>query len=678
MDTKTRIVLLCLCWLWLFALFTGLNAGLYFLSPDTLFIAMIFFLLVDLVFPRWGILLKVLATLILIHKNYYVGSIFDPTWLGWLAGDLIGDLASLQGVGGTVLPITSMFFSLLTIAFAQKLYFALLSRGRGALFLLFLGSGLLTGVYMLTGRDITRHAVAYAILGLLVMGTSKVQVRFSFPMGRWLSILLIWVLVITSVAWALPDGKIELSQWWEETLSWRIKGKGGKGKVGYGRYDGSLGGPLEPDDTPFLRVTSPHPVYLMGEARYTYTGHSWEPDTIISAQDFHNFTEVEGEEVTITVEFLRSEGQTLFVPRYPLFISLSPEANNSFSYLHSQQTFDVVSIRSSKPVKEGDTYTVTALLPYDDPEQLRELTGNRSGFRLLQLPPGTTTRTFELAQKITESADNNYDKAVAIVNYLRRGRWQYSLDTEYPPDDQDFVDWFLFEADRGYCVHFSTAFVVLARAAGVPARWVRGYSYGTRDADGSFIIQNQHAHAWAEVWFDGYGWVPFEPTPGASLPTVRRGSDNPLEPGAPGGPTTPEDPLQHDPGIEPPPGPNEPGQEEPAGISPLAIALVAAALLGLAAIILLGSRKVGVIKLYARLQARLRLFGWQRKEWETAREHLDRVQELPDRQAFAGFVRRFEESAYGSQAEKRETERRQLGRAYSLLNLAWHRIVGRR
>ena len=111
------------------------------------------------------------------------------------------------------------------------------------------------------------------------------------------------------------------------------------------------------------------------------------------------------------------------MPRYPLFISLSPEANNSFSYLHSQQTFDVVSIRSSKPVKEGDTYTVTALLPYDDPEQLRELTGNRSGFRLLQLPPGTTTRTFELAQKITESADNNYDKAVAIV--IKAGRWQH-------------------------------------------------------------------------------------------------------------------------------------------------------------------------------------------------------------------------------------------------------------
>ena len=181
----------------------------------------------------------------------------------------------------------------------------------------------------------------------------------------------------------------------------------------------------------------------------------------------------------------------------------------------------------------------------------------------------------------------------------------------------------------------------------------QGVSYGTRDADGSFIIQNQHAHAWAEVWFDGYGWVPFEPTPGASLPTVRRGSDNPLEPGAPGGHTTPEDPLQHDPGIEPPPGPNEPGQEEPAGISPLAIALVAAALLGLAAIILLGSRKVGVIKLYARLQARLRLFGWQRKEWETARE-TDRF-----RNCLIARPLPFcppSKSLRGSQAEKRETD----------------------
>ena len=78
----------------------------------------------------------------------------------------------------------------------------------------------------------------------------------------------------------------------------------------------------EPDDAPFLRVTSPS-CLSHGEARYTYTGHSWEPDTITSAQDFHNFTEVEGEEVTITVEFLRSEADPVRAP-IPLFISLSP------------------------------------------------------------------------------------------------------------------------------------------------------------------------------------------------------------------------------------------------------------------------------------------------------------------------------------------------------------------
>lgn len=691
MDTKTRIAIVVLCWLWIFALFTGLNACMNFMPPEILLLSLFFFLLVDLVFPRWGTPVKILITLILLHRSYYLGSFFSPRWLGWLAADVIGDLRTLSAGGGMVLPVTAMFFSMLALAGVQKLYFALISRGKAALPLLFVGTTLLVSAYMYTGEDVTHHVIIYIIVGLLVMGTSRVQLNFSFPMGRWLSYLLICALVLTSVAWALPDGKFELSQWWQDLMTWRV-GRASKGVVRYGSYDGALGLPLEKDETPFLRVTSPRSVYLKGDVRYIYTGNSWETNPAdLSSSPFRGFTggpDVDSVEATIAVEFLDQQERELFVPRHTMEIAFTTHSEVYYRILQQpQQTnplhFQDFLFSSGRRPQVGDRYIVTALLPLDRPDQLRQLSSTGAPDFYLQLPESTTQRTFDLAQTITEAETNSYDKAAAIVQYLRRGKWQYSLDTAFPPSNQEFVDWFLFKADRGYCVHFSTAFVVLARAAGLPARWVTGFSPGIRQGQDTYIVQNQHAHAWAEVWFDGYGWVPFEPTPGAILPTVSAGgTGDPQDPGDPDEPlypVEPQDPLEPNPGSQEPQDP-VPEEPEPSGGMPITtIALLAAVLLAMTlTIILVRGRKIDAVKLYAKLQTRLRFFGWQRHDWETAREHMERVQELPDRAGYENFIRRFEHSLYGGQAEEKKSEGQQLGRNYSLLKLAWHRVSNRR
>ncbi len=90
-----------------------------------------------------------------------------------------------------------------------------------------------------------------------------------------------------------------------------------------------------------------------------------------------------------------------------------------------------------------------------------------------------------------------------------------------------------------------------------------------------------------------------------------------------------------------------------------------------------GRTRAGIRKIYARLQARLRIFGWQRRQWETPREHLDRVDSLPDRPALTGFVRQFEDSVYGG-AEEPAKQGRRLGKRYSLPGLLIHRISTRR
>jgi hypothetical protein len=136
-----------------------------------------------------------------------------------------------------------------------------------------------------------------------------------------------------------------------------------------------------------------------------------------------------------------------------------------------------------------------------------------------------------LAEELTEDIETPYEKAIAIRDYLRT--LEYALDIEAPPDDTDGVDYFLFEQEKGYCQYFASAMAVLLRASGVPSRMVAGYGPGEQqydpgdimgrgpdawqDLQQTFIVRN--SHSWTEVFFPGYGWIPFEPTPVRSVIT---------------------------------------------------------------------------------------------------------------------------------------------------------------
>ena len=101
--------------------------------------------------------------------------------------------------------------------------------------------------------------------------------------------------------------------------------------------------------------------------------------------------------------------------------------------------------------------------------------------------------------------------------YLRT--MSYSTDCGSLPADvsdaERFLDYFLFTSQQGYCVHFATAFVLMANEMGVPCRYVQGY-HVTKGENGRFIVRQNDAHAWPEVYFDNAGWIAFEPTPGYS------------------------------------------------------------------------------------------------------------------------------------------------------------------
>jgi transglutaminase-like putative cysteine protease len=139
--------------------------------------------------------------------------------------------------------------------------------------------------------------------------------------------------------------------------------------------------------------------------------------------------------------------------------------------------------------------------------------------RYLALPDGLPARVLSLAHDLTATALTPYDRTRAIEAYLRT--FPYTLDLPVPPPGRDVVDYFLFDLQRGYCDYYATAMVVLARAAGLPARLVTGYARGIYDAENSrYVVTEADAHSWVEVYFPGYGWVEFEPT--AGLPAIER------------------------------------------------------------------------------------------------------------------------------------------------------------
>jgi transglutaminase-like putative cysteine protease len=136
--------------------------------------------------------------------------------------------------------------------------------------------------------------------------------------------------------------------------------------------------------------------------------------------------------------------------------------------------------------------------------------------RYLALPDDLPARVTALARELTASEPTPYDRALAIEQYLRG--YDYTLALPAPPPSRDVVDYFLFDLKKGYCDYYATAMVVLARAAGLPARLVVGYAAGSHvPGTAQYIVTQADAHSWAEVYFAGIGWIEFEPTAGQPL-----------------------------------------------------------------------------------------------------------------------------------------------------------------
>ncbi|MBL8526572.1 MAG: DUF3488 domain-containing transglutaminase family protein [Burkholderiales bacterium] len=165
-------------------------------------------------------------------------------------------------------------------------------------------------------------------------------------------------------------------------------------------------------------------------------------------------------------------------------------------------------ILQAKPLRERKRYEMMSYLSYRSaPDRLAPEVRERA----LQLPPAVAPRARALAERIRAESASDEEVLQATLEFFARRSFFYTLSP--PLLGNDPVDEFLFQTQRGFCEHFASAFVFLMRAAGVPARVLTGYHGGSLNPVGDYVIVRQaDAHAWAEVWLTGQGWVRVDPT----------------------------------------------------------------------------------------------------------------------------------------------------------------------
>lgn len=317
-----------------------------------------------------------------------------------------------------------------------------------------------------------------------------------------------------------------------------------------------LGGAATPTDEPVMQVKTPGRALLRATVKNEYTGLAWRDATsgrrylYVSprfAQLRRSLFDQERPDKsllaqlpaarTLEVVMRADSASTLFLTQR----FLSPKGSDMVSYF--SPSTEVFATRS---LQAGDRYTFSGRLMDASTAGIRQVVLASSDASdpyletvraaYLQLPDALEPEVYQIAQEITASAENDFDRASALCLYLQRG-FAYTLDQREPPLTRDFVSWFLLEEKRGYCTSFASALTVLARCIGLPARYIEGYA-AVPDSDGVARITQKNAHAWTEIYFPGFGWLPFDPTPGSgSQPDRGGGTDPSMNPDSPDDPS---------------------------------------------------------------------------------------------------------------------------------------------
>jgi transglutaminase-like putative cysteine protease len=280
------------------------------------------------------------------------------------------------------------------------------------------------------------------------------------------------------------------------------------------------------------------------------------------------------------------------------------------------QVTDAGGFQPASPLQEGESYRATSEVPTAGSQALRNAgTDYPDGIegRYTNLPDDVPARVEERTSRLTANAENPYDTARVIEQWLENN-YEYSLDVERPRGD--IADSFLFEMEAGYCTYFATTMVTMLRTQDIPARFVVGYTPGQQVDGDEWVVRGYDSHAWVEVYFPDHGWVTFDPTPanpreaaeqeqlndarangtdGVDTNDSRRSTVAPVTPATPGGDGPPGDGPD---GSETTPPGSAPGGDGGDGFSLPAIPLPTPGQVGVTVLVIAGlvaaGRRTGI------------------------------------------------------------------------------------
>lgn len=382
---------------------------------------------------------------------------------------------------------------------------------------------------------------------------------------------------ILVISWLIPWGYTNdaASQVWsadnnpwvqiQNTWNRLFSVSGGYNPANHGNFTDTLtlgGNPNLTNDIVLTLKTDDGTQYLASLSYDTYNGRGWQISptygTHYNANDviYDGTTDVRIVHQQITIVNPPGE-QKAYILGAPQIASLDQSAQIVDS---SSSASAIAWLRTNGKLAAGNQYNVTSYVssadiktlesvpfPADAPTYPSNFDGARSVNyydenilrTYLRLPP-LDPRILQVAKEQTAAATNMYDKAVALESYLRT--FTYDVNIALPPGAEG-TSWLLFNSGhRAYCNYFATAMAVMARELGMPARVVAGYTHGTLDPKTKqWVVRGSDAHLWTQVYFAGYGWINFEPSPSFSSftrPVTSSNNPGPSTSGGPGGSTS--------------------------------------------------------------------------------------------------------------------------------------------
>ena len=279
-----------------------------------------------------------------------------------------------------------------------------------------------------------------------------------------------------------------------------------------------------PDDTIVMKVRASKPGFWRGQSFDQWDGRRWiassDKPKSVSGDGAIDLPTFEGElQMDDSNDFI----QTIYVEKPgPNLVFGASSASKLYFPDKSVLILPDGTIRAGVSLGKGAVYTVVSKRPPADPTRLSAIPfdvtkaalglGAPATKAYLQLPDTTSTRVRDLAASVTAGAPSLLGKVQALQDWLGANT-TYAVDIPPLPANTDAVDHFLFDEKIGFCEQIASSLVVMLRSQGVPARLGVGYAAGERNPfTGLYEVKASDAHAWAEVYFPGTGWLTFDPT----------------------------------------------------------------------------------------------------------------------------------------------------------------------